>query len=90
MRREGEGKRKREERDEGKRKRETISGVWGPHCHLSFFYVGVGRAGLEGVQTAQPSWASPKDGPQKKIYPVVYYPVVYYPAIKGVQTAHDF
>jgi hypothetical protein len=42
MRREGEGKRKREERDEGKRKRETISGVWGPHCHMSFFYVGVG------------------------------------------------
>jgi hypothetical protein len=26
----------------GKRKRETISGVWGPHCHMSFFYVEVG------------------------------------------------
>jgi hypothetical protein len=37
-----EGTRKREERDEGKRKRETISRVWGPHCHMSFFYVGVG------------------------------------------------
>jgi hypothetical protein len=49
------------------------------------------RAGLEGVQTAQPSWASPKDGPQKnKLYPVVYYSVVYYPPIKGVQTAHGF